>query len=580
MMELVARLVLAGLGGLAVYASYEPLGFWVAGIVGVALLLVALAPYKQHGVSVKAGMLIASTHTLVAYLLLLPWIGEFVGIFPYVALCVFLSLYSLVLGAVGARMLRWRRFGLLCFCFVYVAVEWARSSFPFGGFSWVRLAWGQINGVLAAFVPYGGVAVVTFLAVMVAAVAVALLHPEYRRWRWHYAPLGVAALVGGTVLSLLSPSYAVPVQPGTTDTDAQAADNAHAPVRNDDGHTTGEVRVAAVQGNVPRLGLEFNAQQFAVLRNHVQETLKIDEPIDFAIWPENAADKSPFTDTQAAGLVNEAVAHVNAPILVGTVTQAADGPRNTMAVFDPTSGATEQHDKKFLQPFGEYMPWRDFFRMFSSMVDYAGNFTPGDGTGVVHVNAAGLQRQVALGVSTCYEVAFDASGRDAVENGAEIMTTPTNNATFGFSDMTYQQLAMSRMRAKELDRSYVVAATSGVSAIVLPDGTVESHTEIFEPNHLVASLPLRNTVTFSVRYGQYIEWVMIAMGAIFALIAVWRPLPQGAGSAYSRGSGKGAGRGGAQSKNKGKNKGKNAAKRSSTRGSGKNGTKQAGRKQK
>lgn len=515
MMELGVRLVLAGLGGLAVYASFEPLGFWVAGIIGVALLLVALAPYKQRTVSMKAGMLIAWTHTMVAYLFLLPWIGEFVGAFPYVALCVFLSLYSLVIGAVGARMLQWRRFGLLCFSFVYVAVEWARSTFPFGGFSWVRLAWGQINGVLAAFVPYTGVAGVSFLVVLVAGVLVAVLHPAYRRWRWHYAPLGVAALGSGVVLSFIGPNFL-------------------ASVPDDGAHTTGEVRVAAVQGNVPRLGLEFNAQQFAVLRNHVQETLKVDEPVDFAIWPENAADKSPFTDAQAAGLVNEAVAHLDAPLLVGTITQPADGPKNTMAVFDPVAGATEQHEKKFLQPFGEYMPWRDFFRKFSSMVDYAGNFTPGDGTGVVHLNSAQLQRQVALGVSTCYEVAFDASGRDAVKNGAQIMTTPTNNATFGFSDMTYQQLAMSRMRAKELDRAYVVAATSGVSAIVLPDGTVESHTEIFEPNHLVASLPLRDTVTLSVRFGAYLEWAMVAMGAVFALLAFARPATKAGGRAPAK----------------------------------------------
>ena len=57
--------------------------------------------------------------------------------------------------------------------------------------------------------------------------------------------------------------------------------------------------------------------------------------------------------------------------------------------------------------------------------------------------------------------------------------------------MTYQQLAMSRMRALELDRAVVIAATSGVSAIVLPSGEVTQKTSIFTNGTLVETLPLR-----------------------------------------------------------------------------------------
>ena len=37
--------------------------------------------------------------------------------------------------------------------------------------------------------------------------------------------------------------------------------------------------MAAVQGNVPRLGLDFNAQRRAVLSNHVNETLRLAEDV-------------------------------------------------------------------------------------------------------------------------------------------------------------------------------------------------------------------------------------------------------------------------------------------------------------
>ena len=243
--------------------------------------------------------------------------------------------------------------------------------------------------------------------------------------------------------------------------------------------------------------------------------------MDLVIWPENSSDVNPFTDTQASTLITSAVEHAQAPILVGTITQDEVGPRNTMVVFDPESGTGEYHNKKYLQPFGEYMPHRDFFRMFSPWVDSAGNFQPGDGTGTVTMDAAKLGRAVVVGIQTCYEVIFDQAGRDAIANGAEFLATPTNNATFGFTDMTYQQLAMSRMRAIEFDRAVVVSATSGVSAIVMPDGSVDQNTRIFEAATLVAEIPLKQTVTLAARVGFYVELVLVIMGVLSGVAALW-----------------------------------------------------------
>lgn len=161
------------------------------------------------------------------------------------------------------------------------------------------------------------------------------------------------------------------------------------------------------------------------------------------------------------------------------------------------------------------MPYRDFFRNFSELVDYAGNFVPGDGNGVVDMGG------LPVGVATCYEVAYDPAYRTAVLDGAQILTTPTNNATFGFTDQTYQQLAMSRFRAIETDRAVVVAATSGTSAIVHPDGTVTQDTNLFEPAVLQETLPLRDSVTFAVRHGEKVQLALIIIGLFLVLAAWW-----------------------------------------------------------
>lgn len=505
----IVRILLAGAGGVLIYFSYEPHGIAAAGIAGIMLFYLALAPWSFAGSdvedsasgavtrarpTVKQGALFGFLHGFCAYILLLPWVGEFVGALPWIALSITLALWSIVTGIFGVLVARWR-YGFLAFAFVYSAVEFLLSSFPFGGFSWVRLAWGQINGPLANFARWGGPALITFAGVLLGASFAALLLVLIRRELGNRGSLAAASVTPGLVIGLaLLAGLAV-------DTPAP---------------TTGEVKAAAVQGNVPRMGLDFNAQRRAVLANHVNVTKEIaasGEKPDLVFWPENSSDVNPFRDREARDLITEAVRAVDAPVLVGTLTKDEVGDRNTAVVFDPDTGAGDLHHKRFLQPFGEWMPMRDFFRIFSSYVDMAGDFKPGDGDGTVRMG------DHVVGVATCYEVAFDAAYRDAVKAGAQILTTPTNNATFGFTDMTYQQLAMSRIRAMETDRAVVVSATSGVSAIVHPDGTVSQHTEIFVPAYLVEKLPLRDSITPAVRYGSIIQWLLALGGAAVMLAA-------------------------------------------------------------
>jgi len=485
----VARLIAAGLSGLLTYAALEPRGWWWAAVAGVGLLYVSLLPWGTRQLSGRVGALLAVVHSLVLYLLTLPWIGELVGSGPYIALAVWLSVYAIVLGIGGAAVARWK-YGFIVFPFFYLAVEVLRSSVPFGGFSWVKLAWGQIDGPLAKLAPWGGTSLITVSTVLCGCGIAGML--VQRGWKVK----GVALLA--SVLPVLAATLA-----GVGINRAE--------------YTVGEAKVAAIQGNVPRMGLDFAGQRQAVLNNHVSETKKLaaqERDIDLVIWPENSSDINPFRDGNAAKAISGAVDAINAPVLVGTATRDEVGARNTMQVFAPSRTVGDHHYKKYLQPFGETMPMRDFFAKFSDYVNLAGDFKPGDGPGVVSM--AG----VPVGVATCYEVSFDNAFRDSVKNGAQLLTTPTNNATFGHSDMTYQQLAMSRLRAMETDRAVVVAATSGVSAIVHPDGQVSQSSEIFTPAVLVEQLPLRNGETFSVRFGSPLQWLMVIIGTVCALVAL------------------------------------------------------------
>ncbi|MDK4250292.1 apolipoprotein N-acyltransferase [Corynebacterium pseudodiphtheriticum] len=555
MLAFVFRILLAALSGAVAYTSYEPLGWWTAGIIAASLFYFVLMPWpgsasrenpgrypsripqatshRSQRPSMAQGALFGFVHAMACYLLLLPWIGEFVGSPPYIALAVVCSLYAILTGLGGVALAR-STWGFLAFPFWYLAIEFARSSFPFGGFAWVRLAWGQVAGPLAGLAQWGGPALVTVATLFIGVGVTQLTFSA----RLRTSPSRTTWLRTVSVAMVIVPLFS----------GAIATFNLHRPE-----NTFAEIKVAAVQGNVPRLGLDFAAQRSAVLHNHVRETKKLaeqTEQLDLVIWPENSSDVNPFSDREAYEAITSAVSAVGTPVVVGTITHREGRPYNTMQTFLPeydqspeetradSSEPTrthqvqgmrpgEFHDKVYLQPFGETLPMRGFFEKLSEYAEMAGNFAPGDGNGVLQIPTGGADittdhGDVAVGVATCYEVAFDEAFRRSINNGASILTSPTNNATFGFTDMTYQQLAMSRMRAIETDRAMVVPATSGVSALVDPAGNVLADTEIFEANHLVATLPLRSGITPAVRVGQMLELAMVLMGVVLGILAVIR----------------------------------------------------------
>jgi apolipoprotein N-acyltransferase len=282
--------------------------------------------------------------------------------------------------------------------------------------------------------------------------------------------------------------------------------------------TTRPYTVAVVQGNVPRLGLDFNAQREAVLRNHVTATLRLAADAaagrvarpDLVLWPENASDIDPLENPDARALIDGAARAVGVPILVGTL---GDGPtpdtiRNIAYVWDPATGPGASYVKRHPVPFAEYIPLRDVARLFSSDVDRVSrDFVKGADPGVLRVGPA------TVGDVICFEVAYDGLIADVAER-SEMIVVQTNNATFGRSHETWQQLAMGQLRAVEHGRPVLVAATSGVSAVIDPDGHLSARSDVFTADVLVRTVSGRQGSTLSGRLGAGPEWVMVAVALL------------------------------------------------------------------
>jgi apolipoprotein N-acyltransferase len=488
--DALARLLGAAAAGGLLVAAFPPYGIWPLAIVSVAAFSLV-----TRGVRARRGAWVGFVYGLAFFVPLLSWTGIYVGPAPWLLLAAAEAAFLAALGAglaVTARLPGWPLWGAA----LWLAQEAARDRGPFGGFPWGRLVFAQAESPLAWLSAYGGAPLVTFAVALagtlLAALALALTGRAGRRVRAAVPALAaLVALVAVTGAAVAAGDWQ------TTQTRPYS--------------------VAVVQGNVPRLGLDFNAQREAVLRNHVRATLALAADAragrvagpDLVLWPENASDIDPMRNPDAYALIDGAAKAVGVPILVGTL---ADGPdpattiRNIAYVWDPRTGPGETYVKRHPVPFAEYIPFRSVARLVSKDVDLVErDFVPGDRPGNLTVGPA------RIGDVICFEVAYDNLIDDAAHD-SEMLVVQTNNATFGRSNETWQQLAMGRLRAIEHGRPVLVAATSGVSAVIDPAGHLQARSDVFTSDVLVRVVSGRAGDTLAGRVGAGPEWAVVAIG--------------------------------------------------------------------
>ena len=499
------RTLLAAVGGLATMLSFPGYGLVPLAVLGPAALALAV-----HGRSARGGLWLGLVWGLAFFLPLLNWTGIYVGAFPWLALAVFESLHLALLGAATAWVSRLRWWPVWAAA-LWVADEALRGRLVLGGFPWGRLGFSQTDGPLLSLAAYGGVPLVSFAVALIgtllaaAALALARLLRSEGSQRRNAVRALAGALAGAVAIPLLGQLAWLPL-PGPSLTEG--------------GPTS---TVAVIQGNVPRAGLDFNAQRRAVLDNHVQRTLELAEAVeageqpqpDLVLWPENSSDIDPYINDDAARQIDRAARAVDAPVLVGAVVQ---GPgrfiSNTAIVWDPEDGPGDTYVKRHPVPLAEYVPARSFFRFFSTQVDRVTDQKAGEEPGLMDIGGT------RIGELICFEVVYDGLVADVA--GAGMLVVQTNNATFGYTAESEQQLAMSRLRAVEHGRSVAVVATSGISAIVAPDGSVVRSSELFTPDVFVEEIAQRDSRSLASRVGAGPEWLLTALGLAAVGVALRR----------------------------------------------------------
>src|SRR5690554_3214126 len=392
--------------------AFPPLGWWPLAIPATALLLWSVRGarvWSAFVVGLAGGFSFYGTHII--------WLTTYLGPVPWLALAGVETLFFAVAAVVislawrwGARFSNtpaWQLLGLpVVLAGLWTAREGIVSVWPYGGFSWGRLSFSQSEGPFRDLVAWVGAAGLSFVLALIAAMLLQAVIIMLGRGRLLLRVIRIAPTISLTLIALMVPAWPV--------------------------ETTGEVRVAAVQGNADA-GLWSQRERGAILDDHLQATVPIlGEEVDLVVWPENAADLNPLRYPQAAGVLDFVSEEIDAPLLAGTIT---DGPEdetfNSMLLWQPGEGFVDQYDKIHPVPFAEYLPDRDFWYPLApdlfDLVPRAYSF--GERSYVMGIVLATGER-VAAGVAICLDIVDDALVYQMIDGGADIFLAPHNIAAF------------------------------------------------------------------------------------------------------------------------------------------------------
>ena len=439
---LLVRVAIAVGSGLLLTAAFEPIAVpWVLPVAVAGFFL------SVRGARPQVGLLVGSAFGIAFYFTHIVWMKDSVGADAWVALA---GVEALFYGALGALLpalsrLPWWPFWVAA---AWTTMEFTRSTWPFSGMPWGRLAYAVVDTPVAPSLAYVGATGVSFALALLGALLTWVL--VARRGRRLLGVAGIGVVVAGIAAAVVRPWEAP---------------------------ETGHVRVAAVQGDVPGPGNDILYDHHQVTRNHADATIDLarrvragaEEQPDFVLWPENSTATDPFRDSDDNAAIVSAIRAVGVPVMVGAmVDHDAAHVMNQGIVWDPVTGPGERYTKRHPVPFGEYIPFRglidhwNFGRLAIIGRDQVA------GTGTEPLTVAGTRVADAI----CFDVAYDDVLDDQVRNGAELVTVQTSNAMFIFTHQIEQQFAITRLRAIETGRYVVVASTNGLTGVIAPDGSV------------------------------------------------------------------------------------------------------------
>lgn len=330
---------------------------------------------------------------------------------------------------------------IFAFPAVWVIIEWVRN-WLFTGFPWLMLGTSQVNSPLKGYAPILSVYGISLILVVCSGLLVdGLLQLKQKNYKNVFANAAIFVMlwIGGFILTFI---------PWTKSVDDP-------------------IQVSLIQGNIPQNIHWSYDDLIPTLKLYEQETREHWNS-KIIIWPESAIPVPLQDATDYVDFMSDEAKKYGATIITGIPIKhkSKDAYYNAVIAIGNDTGF---YLKRRLVPFGEYTP---FPKVFTKILDYfnipMSQITPG-----LDIPKPILAHGLKIATFVCYEIAFPEQVLNA-DGDTDLLLTVNNDVWFGQSIALAQHLQMGQMRALELGRPLLFVSNTGITAIVKPDGKIQS----------------------------------------------------------------------------------------------------------
>lgn len=257
------------------------------------------------------------------------------------------------------------------------------------------------------------------------------------------------------------------------------------------------------------------------------EALTLQPKPEVVIWPETAYPSTFRTPMTSDELLRDQQVEAwtrsrKVPVLFGGYDHSAGLDYNALFFLhpEPRVGFSGSQDlsvyrKNILLVFGEYLPGGAWFPFLKNLFPMVAHFGRGVGPETITV-PIDSQRSVQTGPIICYEALFPSYILEAARKGSELILNITNDSWFGDSSEPELHFSLTRFRSIEARIPQLRGTNTGISALVLPDGSVARSTPTFRPGILNVTVPVLPPLgSLQVRWGDWFpSFSLLSGGAI------------------------------------------------------------------
>lgn len=280
------------------------------------------------------------------------------------------------------------------------------------------------------------------------------------------------------------------------------------------------------------------SQQGFALRTYRQLGLEaLAQGAEVLVLNENALPVVLPEDERAWQGLRDVFKEVGLPAFVGVVTEVDAKRAYSVTYLIGAEGQVKDYYlKRFMTPFGEFMPLRQAvdaivgvvnwianssYRIFkiTAIADDYSDLLPGRQEKVFELAGA------RVGLKVCIETIIPQYFREAVNLGAEVFLCPRTVNWFSGPADWYLNVEACCFRAVETRRWIGLVANMGAAVAIDALGVVRSETPYGKQVAMVPTLPLLTEKTFYVRCGDSFAWVCVLATLLLVLAAgflAWR----------------------------------------------------------